>query len=226
MYACPCHLEAGLVYWRQTGGEDMQDNYAKLADDWRVRFLQTDIAKKAGRLGLTLEDGAFEICYFGTRYRVDCHNGAVENLSEPGKAVPWGHAAFIYHLFWFSTDMPRLSGIFVPFRDVRGAAVFDSAFKRSVLEPLARTFEGRAARLERACVALGGRRIPQGDVGFALPVYGKLEVEILFWDADEEFCAAANILFDRNVTDFTHVETVVGIGSDALRALKAAAGLN
>ena len=200
----------------------MQDNYAKLTDEWRVRFLQTDIARKAAQLGLVLEDGAFEICYFGTRYRVDCRSGAVENLSEPGKAVPWGHATFIYHLFWFSADMPRVSGVFVPFRDVRGAAVFDSAFKRSILDPLARAFEGQPARLEQACLALGGRRLPQGDVGFALPVYGALEIEVLFWDADEEFAATANILFDRNVTDFTHVETVVGIGGDALDALKAA----
>ena len=40
-------------------------------------------------------------------------------------------------------------------------------------------------------------------------------MRVLFWDADDEFPAQANLLFDKNATDFIHVESVVTIASQA-----------
>jgi hypothetical protein len=50
-----------------------------------------------------------------------------------------------------------------------------------------------------------------------------MPIRFLFWDGDEEFPAQANILFDENITEFTHEETVVTIASDGVRCLTDAA---
>ena len=48
---------------------------------------------------------------------------------------------------------------------------------------------------------------------------------VVFWDGDDEFKAQANILFDADITDFLHEETVVCIGADLVKRLCEEAGL-
>ena len=92
-----------------------------------------------------------------------------------------------------------------------------------MLTALARTFSGREDRLERAVEALRGCRI-HGH-GFLLHAFACIPVQLLFWDGDEEFPAQANLLFDRNATDFIHVESIVTIAGEALCQLAEAAAL-
>ena len=68
--------------------------------------------------------------------------------------------------------------------------------------------------------------MPQGDVGYILPVFPFLEIAVLFWDGDEEFPAQANMLFDSNITDFMHEENVVGVAADAVHYLGIASGMD
>ncbi len=43
-----------------------------------------------------------------------------------------------------------------------------------------------------------------------------IPLQFIFWDGDDEFPAQANILFDKNITDFTHEETVVLIAEEGV----------
>ena len=199
------------------------DNYEKLVEEWRQRFLTTDIPERAAALGLEIRDGEIGARYFERDYVLSCADGSIRRR-DGGTDVPRYDAMFLYHLFWFSKPCPRPSGELVPFREVKGAAIFEPAFRKLALLPLSRGFSGRAEDLERACLALGGTSMGKGDVGYRIPVFGGLDVAVLFWDGDEEFEASANILFDRNFTDFTHVETVVTVGTDAVERLLHLAG--
>ena len=53
-----------------------------------------------------------------------------------------------------------------------------------------------------------------------------MRLEVVFWDGDEEFPAQANILFDGDITDFLHEETVVCVAADLFRRLVEEAGLS
>ncbi|MBQ8184320.1 MAG: DUF3786 domain-containing protein [Lachnospiraceae bacterium] len=46
-----------------------------------------------------------------------------------------------------------------------------------------------------------------------------MPLTVVFWDGDEEFGAQANILFDGDITDFLHEETVVLLAADLVRHL-------
>ena len=102
--------------------------------------------------------------------------------------------------------------------------VFDPAFQKLVLKPLAAEFNGRLNEFKAACESLGGEPASYGDAAYLITVCGKLKSSVIFWDGDDEFPATANILFDKNITDFTHVETVVTVGSDLAQAIIDAAG--
>ena len=118
-----------------------------------------------------------------------------------------------------------MSGRFVPFREVKRAAPFDAAFKRNVLDAAARTFDGHLAELHRACQALGGRPLKQGDAGYEILAFDCMPLQFVFWDGDDEFPAQANILFDADITDFLHEETVVCVGDELFRRLVEESGL-
>ena len=202
----------------------MADNYQALIPQWREKFLTLDILDKARQLELTVSGDSIYISYYNRDYVVSVSTGEIKNRRDPNAYIPHYDALFIYHLFWFSKENPKVSGEMIPFRDVKGAAVFDPAFQKLVLKPLAAEFNGRLNEFKAACESLGGEPISYGDAAYLITVCGKLKSSVIFWDGDDEFPATANILFDKNITDFTHVETVVTVGSDLAQAIIDAAG--
>lgn len=69
-------------------------------------------------------------------------------------------------------------------------------------------FDHREDALSRACEALGGVKWGKGDVAYQLPLFDFLPAAIQFWSSDEEFPASLRLLWDKNVLQFMHFETV------------------
>ncbi len=201
------------------------DNYKVLEEKWREIFASMDHGELISRFDLEEDSQALFVTYFGQRYRLDKKNGRITLEEDPARELTFDTQMVIYHLFYYSKPEARVKGEFVPFRQVKRAAPFEPAYKRTILEPLARTFDGHAGELKNACRMLEGRPIPQGDVGYVIPAFSCMPLTVVFWDGDEEFSAQANILFDADITDFLHEETVVCLAADFARKLAEKAGL-
>jgi len=193
-----------------TGG-----NYERLAADWRSRFVSWDHEAMMRRVGLAgcLPD-RLEIPYYGVVYRLDRASGAITRRDTPGSPVSVSIQMALLTMLCYAKDDPHNSGEWVPFRSVPGASPFAPAFQREVLEPFAAAFSGRAEELRSIGVKLGFHPLRRSDVGFLAYAFPFIPVQFLFWDGDEEFPAQANILFDRNIVQFTHVESVVTLAED------------
>lgn len=200
----------------------MENNYQALADIWREKFRNMpEKEEKAKALGIPVKNGIARINYYNRIYDLDFTTGAI--IPRNGSSeVPFYDSMFVYHLFWYSVNHPSISENYVPFRDVPGAAVFDSAFKKLTLAPLAEHFNGRLSAFCKACESLNGEKLPYGDAAYSIPIWNLLKLHIIFWDGDDEFPASATLLFDKSIVEFTHVETVVTIGSDGVQAILAA----
>ena len=131
----------------------------------------------------------------------------------------------IYNTFYYASEHPVASGNLVAFRQVKRVYPFEAAYRRTIISKLQTIFSGKTQELKMACEALGGTPLPQGDVGYMLPVFPFLNIAVLFWDGDEEFDAQANMLFDSEITEFMHEENVVCVAADAVYYLTLAAGL-
>jgi hypothetical protein len=129
----------------------------------------------------------------------------------------------IYTLFWYCSPNALRSGEWAAFRDLKDGAPFSAAFQSGIHEPLAATFTGNGDCLVSAVQKLRGQRLP--DNSFVIPAFDCIPVKLNFWDADDEFPAQANILFDKSATDYIHVESIVTIASEALYQLSNVAGL-
>lgn len=201
------------------------DNYRMTCEIWRRKIQQMDLDEMADRFGLVRDAQAVYIRYYHRDYRIDRESGMLTLLEKPEEIPSFNTAMSIYNLFYYAKPGAKVSGEFVPFRLVKRASQFEKAFQGMILKPLARTFSGRCEELRNACIALGGTPIRQGDVGYVIKAFDCIPVTIVFWDGDDEFEAQANILFDADITDFLHEETVVCIGSDLVHRLAEEAGI-
>lgn len=201
------------------------DNYEMTCETWRKIFLDMNQEELIRRFHLKNDDCAIYITYYNEIYRIDRKNGMITLLHDPERRISFNTLMSIYNLFYYSKPDAKVRGEFVPFRQVKRAAPFDSAFQRTVVKMLAKRFDGHCELMEKACQALNGRSIRQGDVGYVIDAFDCVPVTVVFWDGDDEFEAQANILFDADITDFIHEETVCCIGSDAVRRLSEEAGL-
>lgn len=192
-------------------------NYEKLCEDWRKKFLTWEHKKIFEHLQLPgyFEDH-LELTYFHVPYAIDRATGVITNLENPQEENTFSTQMAIYHLLYYSKEHPSNSGEWVPFRQVKGAGAFDTAFTRMVLKPFAEAYNGRMDELVAAGNRLGFQRLSHGDVSFYVEAFDCIAMKFIFWDGDDEFPAQFNILFDQNITDFTHEETVVLIAEDGV----------
>lgn len=202
--------------------ENRQSNYDQVIENWRLKFLEMDQEELIRKFQLEADEEFLYIIYFSKRFRIDRKNGFI---TEDGKSPGFDTVMNIYNTFYCSAAHPVASGNLVAFRQVKRVYPFEAAYRRTIIFRLQELFAGKTEELRKACEALGGTLLPQGDVGYVLPVFPFLNIAVLFWDKDEEFEAQANMLFDSEITEFMHEENVVCVAADAVYYLTLAAGM-
>lgn len=206
--------------------KEIRNNYHDVIEMWQQKAVQWDFAERYEALGLAgyQKEGRLPIQFYDRLYQIDRLNGCIQDAREPDRKVNFETAMAIYSLFYHSRKQPQNTGIWVPFRDVKRAAPFTEAFKRTTLIPFARAFNGHLEQLRQAGKELGFEAITQADAGFQAAAFSCMPLRFLFWDGDDEFEAQANILFDAQITDYIHEETVVLVAGEGTRRLINAAG--
>ena len=202
--------------------ENRQSNYDQVIENWRLKFLEMDQEELIRKFQLEADEEFLYIIYFSKRFRIDRKNGFI---TEDGKSPGFDTVMNIYNTFYYSAAHPVASGNLVAFRQVKRVYPFEAAYRRTIIFRLQELFAGKTEELRKACEALGGTLLPQGDVGYVLPVFPFLNIAVLFWDKDEEFEAQANMLFDSEITEFMHEENIVCVAADAVYYLTLAAGM-
>ena len=202
--------------------ENRQSNYDQVIENWRLKFLEMDQEELIRKFQLEADEEFLYIIYFSKRFRIDRKTGFI---TEDGKSPGFDTVMNIYNTFYYSAAHPVASGNLVAFRQVKRVYPFEAAYRRTIISRLQELFAGKTEELRKACEALGGTLLPQGDVGYVLPVFPFLNIAVLFWDKDEEFEAQANMLFDSEITEFMHEENVVCVAADAVDYLTLAAGM-
>lgn len=202
----------------------MSDNYGAVREAWRQRFLQMDHEALARRFHLGIDEDFLRLTYFSHPCAIDRRTAQIIRLDRPDAEIGFNQEMNFFNMFHYAVEHPQPSGKLVPFRSVKRVYPFEAAYLKTIIHPFEADFAGRVPDLRRALSALGARPIPQGDAGGELEVFPGLRLAVTFWDADDEFPAQANMLFDSNITDFMHEENVVCVASDAVKFIKEAAG--
>ena len=201
--------------------QEYESNYEKVFSYFQGEFLKLDQEAAAEKLGLFCEEDAIMIPWFGNCWRIDRNTGIITD--ENGNIPDVTQRLLIMHHFCFFRMDAVHSDKWVPFRQIREAACFERAYKKSAVDPIVEYFAGKTELFEQAARALGGTPVPYGDAGFRIYPLPQIGLTYIFYDADEEFEASCNILFESTVTWWIHPESVPTIASAATEKLIATA---
>ena len=185
----------------------MVNNYEISAARAAEIFLRYDPAVMAAKFGLPRDEAYLYLTFVSAPYRVSCKTGLVERL-DGARPAPAGfnESLTIYDVLCDSKPGCRLSGRYCRVNSLPGVAQ-TAGLGNDLFDSYAGRFDRDPAALARACEALGGTELPGADVGYTLPLFPFLPVQLRFWRSDEEFPPSLQLLWDEYALQFMRYET-------------------
>lgn len=197
-------------------------NHEVLSQQWRTAFTGYDPTRISKILHLEYDEDYLYLSYFQTAYRLRLKDGILEKETDDAwtEDLYFNETMVIYHLLHYTKDTPLIANVWVPNTALEGAGAHNRNLPDPLLTPFAAKFSGKGDLLDKACQSLGGTKLSKGDVSYQFIAFPQIQLQLIFWDADEDFPAQVQILVDKQVTDFLHFETTGCMISDLLEMLE------
>lgn len=185
-------------------------NYEIMRNQMRKKFLTYDQEKMIHKFQLDFDDDYLYMEFVSRNYRIGRKTGIVEwwreDLSQAVEA-DYNVSMTLYDVLCCSRENCRLSGEFCPLYMAKGSAAILHPGK-DLYQKTAEEFRGRVRDLKTACGKLGTEAAVCGDVRALITVFPFLSVIFQYWEGDDEFPSGIKFLYDRNILDYMHFETV------------------
>jgi len=124
------------------------------------------------------------------------------------RRVRFNEGMAIYHYLQFFKDQPAPPSMWIPNTALDTRAVNNSGTEDLLFHDFCQSMKGKADQLDRICPELGGVSVPsKADYSYEFQAFPGVKLRLLYWEEDDEFPAKAQILVDKNVTDYVHLET-------------------
>lgn len=188
----------------------MISNYEIMRNQMRREFVKYDQDRMIRKFSLRNDESYIYIVFLFREYRIDRITGVVE-WSEDGFSTSieadYNESMTIYDVLCYSKDDCCLSGNYCPVNMLKGT-VKSSNVGSNMFQKSADGFNGKIKALETVCGIWGEKLDLNGDVAAKLYPFSFLPVIIQYWEADEEFPANLKFMFDENILDYMHFETI------------------
>lgn len=187
-------------------GRDLQriSNYELTKRKMARVFARYDQEKMVRKFHLDSDPEYLYLSFLNRPYRIRRADGTV---FQDGAEAGFNEAMTLYDVLCNAKDGCTASGEFASINHLVNAAG-KPEMDGSLTPRQTKLFDHREAELSRACERLGGVKYGKGDVAYRLPLFTFLPVMVQFWNSDDEFPAALHLLWDKNILDFMHFETV------------------
>ena len=198
---------------------ERRDNYATQAQQAKRRFLTYDQQKIIEKQHLQADETWLYIPMLHRMYRI--HRGSGDFWRQTGEtwqeANTYEEVMTLLDLLCDSREDRFLTGRW------KNLPEFGLMFHRTLLEekdPWAEKFQAEPEKFREACLALGGKEIPQGDVAYAIELFDGLRIGVQLWFGDEEFPSNLRYLWDENALMYLKYETMYFAKALLLHRLK------
>ncbi len=188
---------------------DRRSNYDKVLDDLLASLRQTGACANAALLGGIVRGDKACVPLFGREWCVED-----DGFYRDGRRLDTiGSILMTRYLLQGGAGRiaAQTNGSWLPYRDLRDGAQFASYIKAHLEEPIARTFSGRPDVLRQCLEALGARPCGaeiQADLVLVVEPLPKVPILCLFRDADDEFPASFQFLFEASAQAYLDLESL------------------
>ena len=184
------------------------NNYAIQVQQAKLHFATYDQEAIIAKLKLRYDETYLYATMLSETYRIHRKTGDIDRKTEAGwvDANSFGEVMVLLDLVCDSREDRFLTGKWKSLTD------FGLMFHRSLLEgksdPWADSFETNPESFRKACLSLGGKPFPKGDIAYAIELFDGLPILIQLWFGDEEFPACLRFLWDENALMYLKYETM------------------
>lgn len=184
------------------------DNYQIQAQQAKAHFLRYDQQTLIRKLKLRHDEEYLYANMLGTPYRIHRATGNLERQKKDTwqDANSFAEVMTFLDLLCDSREDRYLACRWKNMQD------FGLMFHRNLLEhqkdPYALRFQENLEDFRKACGALGGEPLPQGDAAYAIELFDGLCFAIQLWLGDEEFPPQLRFLLDANAQMYLRYETM------------------
>lgn len=184
------------------------NNYLIQAAQAKERFLTYDQKLLAEKFSLDYDRDYLYMDFLSRRYRLSRKTGDLQ-FREGERWCDGNSFEEVMTLLDLLCDSREDRWISGAWQNMQS---FGLQFHQNLLEeprdPVAERIHRDPEWFCRACEALGARKIPGGDYGYAAELFDGLEIGILFWHGDEEFAPRLRWLWDANAKMYLRYETM------------------
>ena len=183
-----------------------RDNYMLQAAQAKALFLTYDQQELIHRCRLIYDDDYFYITFLSAPYRISRRTGDMERQADGAWIDGNSFAEVMTVLDWLCDSDPNryIAGRWV------NLVTQGPGFHRHLQEsedPNALLFDRDPEAFRAACLALGGRSVPGGDISYAIELMDGVEILLQLWHADEEFPPSLRLFWDANALQYLRYET-------------------
>ena len=164
-----------------------------------------DIARRTGIE--VREDHTFRIPFLDRVYRVGFPDFQFVDESDDSKDVPIQEQILILH-FMSARVGSGLSGNWIAYREIPGAAFYFSAFTKRAVDPLKKVFGHNLSGFSKTAEWLHGTPLDTGDAAYEFSVFKGVPLRLILWEGDDEFPPEASIIFDESIGKILSPEDV------------------
>ena len=191
---------------------DADNLTARPLEHYLERFRSTELSEIAARTVLPAEGNTLTLTLLGEPRRVTWPDFADEGWTDKDRILALR--------FLLDGKRPGAAVGFLTYRELPWGETYDRQFHARCIARLAGTYGTRAKAFSDACVRLGGRPVGKTGTGYAVEFMPGLTVQLLLWEADEDFPASAQILFSDNFPAAFSAEDCVYVCEYILKRLR------
>ena len=185
-----------------------------------------DIPKAIRQFALASDDAFLYVDFMTRHYRIDQTSGMTEWLAGGAwLEASFGEVLTIFDLLFYSREDAVLSGNYMLMQNLSRVQTSETYAGKGGFRKREEYWDQQPEKLAEGCERLGGVPAGKGDVAYRVPVFrwpagGQIDMIMQFWSSDDEFPASFNFLFDENLLQFMHYETIWYVVSHFLSLLE------
>ncbi len=200
----------------------MVSGYEQIYENLVPKLGKCDFIEVAERLGLLLQpDGTLSVNFLGREYEISSRG---VNPTD-GKPVNVNHRSVLaYYTLSKGAAEPAFS--YVPISYFAGTGIMLSTNIKWMTDSLGKKFSGNYETFSEIVCRLGGifnGKLKSGGYSWLMKALPKILLQIVYYDADDEFPCEVQILFDKNASRFMEFECLAFLEGCLVRAMIMAA---
>lgn len=194
-------------------------NYSAAHDVALEKFRKATLEEISEYSGYPIDGNRIKIEFLDRRFEVDYPSGQFYAETTLNEEISVPTQILILH-YLVNRSPAMQTGQLISYKELPGGSIYIQPFTNRAINPLVKTFGFQGSKLIQAAVALGGKVVSLGDAAVVLSVFPKVPITLVIREADDEFPATGNILFDSSAGTILPTEDYAVLASQVVFALR------